>query len=96
MSGPVVQVVEAVRGGARSVAHIAGVTGLGTDVVEAVVHYLASTGRLRSQPLASGCPIGAPGETDCGGCTANPRWSVSPKRGPDDCARLWWLVDPLT
>jgi len=96
VSGPVVQVVEAVRGGARSVAQIRRVTGLGADVVEAVVDYLASTGRLRSQPLASGCPIGAPGDTDCGSCTVNPRLSRRP--GSDDCARLWWLVDdgPVT
>lgn len=63
MTGPLSAILTAVDSGARSLLQISRATGLDRGLVEAGVDHLVSTGRLRAEPLASGCPAGA-----CGGC----------------------------
>ena len=68
MSGPLTEVVAALQRGARSLPEIVRATGLRRDLVDAVVEHLVATGRLRAEPLASGCPPQA-----CGGCVLSAR-----------------------
>jgi len=63
MTGPLAQILAAFDTGVRSVPEITRTTGLNRDLVEAAVDHLVSTGRLKAEPLASGCP-----ESACGGC----------------------------
>lgn len=63
MSGPLSEVIAALQRGARSLPEIVQTTGLSRDLVDAVVEHLVATGRLKAEPLASGCPSQA-----CGGC----------------------------
>ena len=63
MSGPLSEVIAALQQGARSLPEIVQATHLSRDLVDAVVEHLVATGRLKAEPLASGCPSQA-----CGGC----------------------------
>lgn len=60
---PVSAVLGAIRSGSVTTTDVQRATGLPRDVVEAALDHLARLGRLRSEPLQSGCPA-----TGCGQC----------------------------
>ena len=68
MTGPMTSVLDALQQGARSIPEIARQTGLRRDLVDAVVEHLVNTGRLKAEPLMSGCPDGV-----CSGCVLSSR-----------------------
>jgi hypothetical protein len=63
MSGPLVEVLGALAGGATSRADVARRTGLGPDVVDAAVEHLVRTGRVQQAPTS--CPA-----QGCASCPA--------------------------
>jgi hypothetical protein len=86
VSGPLSQVLNTFDHQVRSVGEISRLTGLSRDVVTAAVDHLVATGRLRAEPLASGCPAGA-----CGGCALASQ-GCQPARRPAR-GRTVWLAD---
>jgi FeoC like transcriptional regulator len=60
---PLRAVLDAIGGGAGSVAQVSRITGLRADVVTAAVEHLVRMGRLDATPLTTGCPSGG-----CGSC----------------------------
>jgi hypothetical protein len=74
--------------GVRSVGDIASLTGLSHDVVSAAVDHLVAVGRLRAEPLASGCPSGA-----CGSCALASQ-GCQPARRPARGRTVWLAQHP--
>jgi DNA-binding IclR family transcriptional regulator len=69
MSGPLVEVLDALAAGATSRADVARRTGLGPDVVDAAVEHLVRTGRVQQACATTAlCPAGG-----CGGCPVRGR-----------------------
>lgn len=65
MSGPLSEVLAALRGGATSLTEVASITGLSRSLVDAAVDHLVRLGRIDAKELSMGCP-----SSGCGGCAS--------------------------
>lgn len=65
MTGPLVAVLDAVRGGVHTVPDIERHTGLGRGTVSASLDHLVRMGHLRADELPVGCPPGG-----CAACVS--------------------------
>lgn len=73
MSRPLSSVLDAVDGGAVTVAEVVDRTGMPEDTVRAALEMLTRMGRVRHETLTSGCP-----ETGCGTCAVAGSCGTSP------------------